>query len=56
MSLRWGPRTINNSITCSFCVPSLTGHANNNVFALSDVFLNSLIGEMEGKEREREEN
>ena len=56
MSLRQGPRTINNSSTYLSCVPSSIGRTNNNVFALSDVFLNSLIGEMEGKEREREEN
>ena len=38
------------------CVPLLIGRMNDSVFVLSGVFLSSLIGEMEGKEREREEN
>ena len=56
MSLRWGPQTINNSSMCLSCVPLSIGRLNSNVFALSGVFLSSLIDEMDSKEREREEN
>ena len=55
-SLRWAPRTIINSITFR-CVPLIYRLYEFQCFDLSSVFfLSSLIGEMEGKEREREEN
>ena len=51
-----GSRTINNSITCSFCVPLLSA-VRMTVFVLSSgVFLSSLADKMEGNECEREEN
>ena len=41
---------------CSLLCTIIIGHMNNSVLSCLGVFLNSLIGEMEGKEREREEN
>ena len=56
MTLQWDPRTIYNSITCLSLCTIIIGHTNHSAFALSGVFLSLLVGEMDSKEREREEN
>ena len=53
--LQWGPHTINNS-SLSFVVYYYQSAVNISVSSRLGAFLSSLAGEMEGKEREREEN
>ena len=44
------------AVVCNFVVPLSIGRTNNSVSSCLGAFLSSLIGKMEGKEREHEEN